>query len=223
MSLLLRIFPFMLMLISHAVSAGGVTVGGTRLIYDGSKKEASLNITSTDNAPYLIQSWVEPQDGTTQKAPFIITPPLFKLEANEQNILRVIRIGGNLPEDRESLFWLSVKVIPSSDNDSSANTLQVAVRTRIKLIYRPGSLKGIPEDMADKLTWSRSGNKLTVNNPTPFIMNFQSVSIGGQNVKNPTWVMPYEKATYTAPESASGQVSWSIISDFGGVGNKHHE
>lgn len=58
----------------------GVVVGGTRLIYDGGKKESALNINNPDAVPYLIQSWVDAQEGDSAKAPFIITPPLFRLD-----------------------------------------------------------------------------------------------------------------------------------------------
>ncbi len=51
---------------------------------------------------------------THVKAPFLITPPLFRLDAKQENVLRIIRTGGNLPADRESLFWLNIKSIPSS-------------------------------------------------------------------------------------------------------------
>lgn len=119
------------------------------------------------------------------KAPFLITPPLFRLDAKEDNVLRVVRTGGNLPEDRESLYWLNIKAIPSSKHVEGVNTLQIAINTRIKLLYRPSAVKGRPEDVADKLEWHREGNDFVVNNPTPFFMNFQTVTLNGQKVKKP--------------------------------------
>lgn len=223
MNIWLKTLAFPLLLIgslAQAAQPGGVTVGGTRLIYDGGKKEASLSVTNSDTNPYLIQSWAETQSGGTEKAPFIVTPPLYRLEGNQQNVMRIVRTGGNLPEDRESLYWLNVKSIPAvGGNKDSANTLQIAVKTRIKLIYRPAGLKGVPEDVADKLTWSQSGQRLTVTNPTPFVMNFQQVKVGGQDVKDATFVLPMSSATFTT--LASGSVSWKIITDYGGVGNVH--
>ncbi|HAW2355779.1 TPA: fimbria/pilus periplasmic chaperone [Citrobacter amalonaticus] len=212
---------FPLMLLSALVHAGGVTVGGTRLIYDGAKKEAIINVTSTDASPYLIQSWVDSVEGDHQKVPFIITPPLFRIEGNEQNMLRVVRTGGNLPKDRESLYWLNIKAIPSGNKNEESNALQIAVKTRIKLIYRPEGLKGVPEDVAGKLTWSQAGSRLTVTNPTPFIMNFWSVSVGSRDIKVKTYVMPFSQTTFSVPEGASGIISWKLISDYGGAGSAH--
>ena len=204
-----------------AAESGGVTVGGTRLIYDGSKKEASLSVTNSDTNPYLIQSWVEAQTEGGEKAPFIITPPLFRLEGNQQNVLRIVRTGGNLPEDRESLYWMDIKSIPTATKKEGVNTLQIAVKTRIKLIYRPKGLGDSPESVTDKLTWHQSGNKLTVTNPTPFVMNFQQVKVGGREIPDVTYVMPMSQASFTVPNGVSGKVSWRLITDYGGISDEH--
>lgn len=207
--------------LAQAAEVGGVTIGGTRLIYNGGKKEASLNVTNTDTNPYLIQSWAETQNGGAEKAPFIVTPPLFRLEGNQQNLLRIVRTGASLPEDRESFYWLNIKSIPAGSKNEGTNTLQIAVKTRIKLLYRPESLKGMPEEVTNKLTWSQSGTRLTVNNPTPFVMNFQQVKVGGHEIKGITYVLPMAQATFTTPANVSGPVSWKLISDYGGTGAEH--
>ncbi|EHU18132.1 fimbrial chaperone [Escherichia coli DEC1D] len=50
------------------------------MIYDGNKKEASLTVQNKNKSEeFLIQSWVDDATGS-KKTPFIITPPLFKLE-----------------------------------------------------------------------------------------------------------------------------------------------
>ena len=219
-----KILPIILLLNIASVFAaesGGVTVGGTRLIYDGSKKEASLSVTNSDSNPYLIQSWVEAKTEGGEKAPFIITPPLFRLEGNQQNVLRIVRTGGSLPEDRESLYWMDIKSIPASAKKEGVNTLQIAVKTRIKLIYRPKGLGESPESVTDKLTWHQSGGTLTVNNPTPFVMNFQQVKVGGRDIPDVTYVMPMSQTSFTVPNGVSGKVSWRLITDYGGIGDEH--
>lgn len=204
------------------VAQAGVIIGGTRLIYDGGKKESSLSVNNKDTAPFLIQSWVETTGGGAEKAPFMITPPLFRLDGGQQNVLRVIRVGGNLAGDKESLYWLNIKSIPSSEEKEGQNTLQVAVKTRIKLIYRPEGLKGIPEEMTEKLKWQRSGNQLQVTNPTPFYMNFQEVVIGGKVIKDATYIAPMSSTSFAMPAGVTGSsVSWKIINDFGGIGALH--
>ncbi|OAT19406.1 putative fimbrial chaparone [Buttiauxella noackiae ATCC 51607] len=210
------------LLISAGLAQAGMIVGGTRLIYNGSKKESSLKVSNPDRQPYLIQSWVEPATDGAEKAPFVITPPLFRLDGGQENVLRVVRVGGNLPQDRETLYWMSIKSIPSAEKDQSKNTLQIAVKTRIKLIYRPQSLKGVPEELTEKLTWQRIGNRLQVSNPTLFYMNFQSVTVGNNTLSEATYVAPMSNASFALPAGGGSGVAWKIINDYGGVGNLHH-
>lgn len=211
-------------LISALVSGlaqANVTVGATRLVYDGGKKEASLSVTNSGTSPYLIQSWVDPENAPG-KAPFIITPPLFRLDGGQNNLLRVVRTGGNIPENRETLFWINVKSIPSTSEKTTQNTLQLAVNTKLKLIYRPSSLKGIPEEVAQTLKWKRTGNQIEVFNPTLFYMNFSKVQVNGKDVRA-TYVAPESSASFALPQGVSGgDITWSVINDYGGAGNLWH-
>lgn len=206
---------------SMATAHAGVIVGGTRVIYNAEKKETSLSVKNPDSYSYLIQSWVDNGENDNNKAPFIITPPLFRLGGNEENKLRIIRTGGNLPEDRESMFWMNIKTIPATEKQENVNTLQIAVKTRIKLIYRPKALAETPEKLADKLTWSLSAQHLTVSNPTAYYMNFSEVKVGSGTVSDATYVAPMSSATFTLPAGAKGDISWKIISDFGAAGDIH--
>ena len=78
-----------------------------------------------------------------KKHRFIITPPLFKLDPDKNNVLRIVNIEDTLPKDRESVYWINVKAIPAkSAENENKNVLQIAVRTRLKLFYRPKGLPG---------------------------------------------------------------------------------
>lgn len=206
------------LLLVAATAHAGVIINGTRLVYLGDKKESSIGLSNPDTTDYLVQSWVDSGGKNLAKAPFMITPPLFRLDAKEDNVLRVIRTGGNLPEDRESLYWLNIKAIPSSKHVEGMNTLQIAINTRIKLLYRPSAVKGRPEEVAEKLEWHREGNDLVVNNPTPFYMNFQSVTLNGHKVTKATWAVPKTETHFALPANTGGNtVAWSIITDYGSI------
>uniref|UniRef100_UPI00203C9232 fimbrial biogenesis chaperone n=1 Tax=Enterobacter hormaechei TaxID=158836 RepID=UPI00203C9232 len=79
--------------------------------------------------------------------------PLFRMDAGKTNALRIIYNGAPLPQDRESLFWINVKTIPSSSRED-INKLQIAVNTRIKLFYRPSNLMDEPTDISKNVQWS---------------------------------------------------------------------
>lgn len=198
----------------------GVIIGGTRVIFEGTKKETIINITNPDNTPYLIQSWIDMQDGVSGKAPFIITPPLYRLDGGQKNLERIV-MTGSLPQAQESLFWLNIKAIPSASKQM--NALQIAVKTRIKLIYRPEGLRAsTPEEQANKLTWQQSGNAIQVNNPTPYVINFNEITLGGRKLDDVTYVLPGASARFLLPEGVSGHsLTFKVINDYGSPGTAH--
>lgn len=96
-------------------SAGGIVLGGTRLIYPMDAKQATLSVrNSSQETSYLVQSWTENAQGN-KSTDFIITPPLYVSNPGDQNMLRVIFGGPSLPQDRETLYYFNAKAIPSVD------------------------------------------------------------------------------------------------------------
>lgn len=204
-------------LASFAARAG-IVIGGTRVIYDGDKKETSASIRNPEKSGvYLVQSWVDNGENGG-KAPFIVTPPLFRINPGEENMLRIVRTGGDLPGNRESVFWLNVKSIPATDDSQPhTNVLQVVVKSRIKLFYRPAGLEGQPETAYHRLSVSHSGNHLTVSNPTPYYVTLFTLKVDGQEIKDADMVPPNGSASFTLPSASASTVSWQAISDYGGV------
>lgn len=202
---------------SSIYAHAGTVIGGTRVIYDGGKKESAISISNPgDSGIYLIQSWVDTGNPET-KAPFIVTPPLFRIDPNEENILRIVYTGENLPKDRESIFWLNVKSIPSTEEKASENTLQIIVKSRVKVFYRPSKLSGKPIEAYQKLTFSRNGSQLRINNPTPYFVTFYSLKVDGKEVKEVEMVPPKETIAVSLPVGSASQVSWETINDYGGI------
>ncbi|ENE1421907.1 molecular chaperone [Salmonella enterica] len=203
-----------------AGASAGVVIGGTRVVYDGNKKETAISVDNPDGTPYLIQSWIETHSGGAEKAPFVITPPLYRLNKGQKNVERILLVG-SVPQDKESLYWLNIKSIPSAT--PGENTLQIAVKTRIKLIYRPAALKGIvPEQLANKLSWQRSGNQIVVTNPTNYVMNFNEITVGGKKLDDASYVLPGSVARFNLPSGTSdGSVKFKIINDYGSAGETH--
>ena len=96
--------------------AGGIVLERTRVIYDAGKKEAALPVANrSENLPYLLQSWVDNVQGTA-RGPFIITPPLFRLDAGSDSSLRIIKSSGNIANNKESLFLLTFAPFPPKVN-----------------------------------------------------------------------------------------------------------
>lgn len=214
-------------LLFASASHAGVSIGGTRLIFPGDKKEVSLTVANSDKgSPVLIQSWVDEGENSKVKAPFIVTPPLFRLDPGKENILRAVRTGGKLAEDRETLYWLNIKSIPSAKkSEVQSNVLQLAIKNRLKFIYRPNSVVGSPEENANKLVWKRIGNQIQATNPTPFYMNLSMLVIGGKtylpSLPEQTYIAPRSVHLYNIPSGTSNNnVKWKVINDYGGAGEE---
>ncbi|MGL4683535.1 MAG: long polar fimbrial biogenesis chaperone LpfB [Hafnia alvei] len=203
--------------------AGGVALSSTRVIYDGNKKEASLTVNNkSSNEEFLIQSWIDDINGS-KKTPFIITPPLFKLNPTKNNVLRIVKTGDSLPADRESVYWINVKSIPAKSDDSKdRNVLQIAVRTRLKLFYRPAGLTGSSMDGWSQLRFSRAGNgQLKVENPSAFNLTFNDLYANGTEIKKAGMVPAKGSVSIDLPTKnvVVTEVKYNIINDFGTAGD----
>ncbi|HFO6565969.1 TPA: fimbria/pilus periplasmic chaperone, partial [Escherichia coli] len=205
-----------------------VQLGATRVIYNPESSGATLTVTNQQNYPMLVQSEVLSEDQKS-RAPFIITPPLFRLDAQQSSKLRIVRTGGNFPEDRETLQWICVKGIPpknddiwardtsgkESSQDSISLQLQFSVNSCIKMFIRPSSLKGNPDDFANRIYWEKHGDKLKGNNPTPFYMNISELSVGNKKISHRHYIPPFSSYEFDYPKSATGQIQWRVMTDYG--------
>lgn len=192
----------------------GVIIGGTRVIYLEGNKDVSISVQNPDKIPYLIQSWIEDAQGGKQ-SDFTITPPLFRLNQEKNNALRIFLTENKLPNNQESLFWLNIKTIPATER--TENSLQIAFKTQMKLIYRPASIKNVNfSEEQKKLVWSKNGNDVIVKNPTPYYINFQSVSFNSKKAEDISYVAPFQSTSFKINDSsAHGIIKWEIINDYG--------
>ncbi|HDS6625521.1 TPA: molecular chaperone, partial [Proteus mirabilis] len=187
---------------------------GTRVIYNEGNKNVSINVKNPDKMPYLIQSWIDDFEEKKQSK-FTITPPLFRLNPDKENTLRIFLTEEGLPSDQESLFWLNIKTIPATEK--TENSLQIAFKTQMKLIYRPKSLKDVNfEEEQKKLSWSKERGKVIVYNPTPYFMNFQTIKFNGKLVDDVSYAKPFSTKSFDINDNNEhGLISWELINDYG--------
>lgn len=199
----------------------GVNVGSTRVVFQSKEKEASLALSNSgeDGVPYLVQSWVSPFDNRDDSSDeFIITPPLFRLDAKSQNNLRIIATHTqNLPTDKESLFLVNVKAIPAmSAEQRNQNVLQIALKTTIKMFYRPANLKGTLPQAVEQLQWRAEGGKLTVHNPSGFNVVVSELLINNSASKGmPEVIKPLSTVTTPIALKNSDTLVLSYINEYG--------
>lgn len=218
--------------LSSAVYAG-IQVGGTRVIFDASqdKRDTSLSVRNKGDTPYVIQAFTDDGLPGGSKTPFVVTPGLFRLDAGKEQLLQVRHVATQVrpPVDRESVYWLNIKEIPTKAHaEGDNNTLQIAVLTRIKLFYRPAGLAGSATDSPAQLQWSvvpeaiGHGRALKVSNPTPYYVTFSHINIAGSSgeVINIDMVAPHSDLVIpvrSAPSNGPIQFTYTTINEHGAV------
>lgn len=213
-----------------------VIVHGTRVIYPGAQREVTVRLENTGQRPSLVQAWLDDGDHTAAPeqaaVPFNMTPPIFRLDAGKQQVLRLMQAGAALPQDRESLFWLNALEIPPRVQGEGINHLQFSFRTRIRLIYRPASLDDrAARSASDQLKWSLVDNPqgpglaLRAENPTPYYVNFARIGVraGGRHYEHPDigLVPPLSSEIFPLEglnaRPGNAQVEVQVVNDHGGT------
>ena len=213
-----------------------VVIDGTRVVFPAQQGEVTVRLSNDSDKPAVIEAWIDRGDPRSTpdsvRTPFLITPPLFRMEPHKDQSLRVLYIQGQqpLPTDRESLFWLNVLEIPPKPTGpqyAGKNYLQFAIRSRLKLFYRPAKLAGDSTTAPDRLTFKAalSGQSvaLVAHNPTPYYITIVGLSLGsaGHSVlATPGMVAPFgnlELKLKDVPHApAAGTiVVFTTINDYG--------
>lgn len=217
-------------------ASASVVLSSTRIIYGENDPEAVVKVVNDGAAPSLLQVWLDdgnPQDGPDDaETPFVVSPPITRVEPGKAQTLRIHKVDDGLPRDRESVFWLNVLDIPPKglSADAKKNALRVAFRTRIKLFYRPGGLEGNAADAAAEIQWKvrrQSGGALELEafNPTPFHVNYVGLKIGadqkeGSATEAGMMIRPGTRRTYRfdgIDANRANGLEYVFVNDFGGT------
>lgn len=215
-------------------ASADIVISGTRIVYPQSSKDVIVNLDNRGNKPLLVQTWLDDgRDGTNPqelKLPFVITPPVSRIDPDKGQSVRISYMGSTLPQDRESLFWFNVLEIPpkaKAKEGESLNQLQLAFRTRIKLFFRPDGLKGTPGDAAANLKWQqkKEGNTLSLfaQNDSPYNVSISGVEFTGGGKKysvDSKSILPYSGISMPVKgltNSMSGTIIYHTINDNGGT------
>jgi P pilus assembly chaperone PapD len=200
-----------------------IALDRTRVIFDGDQKSISLSISNQNKElPYLAQGWIEDAEGQKVTSPLMVLPPLQRVEpgAKSQVKIQATPDVARLPQDRETVFYFNLREIPPKSG--KANTLQIALQTRIKLFYRPAALVSRDaKPWQEKLTLTRVGDKYQVNNPTPYFITLATATatLGGKEVPgvNPMMIAPKSDALLGGSAATLGNSPvLTYINDYGG-------
>ncbi|EIY1065510.1 molecular chaperone [Escherichia coli] len=218
----------------------GISLQSTRVIYQATKKRGiTFTVTNDTQRSYLVQSRVVPwsygpvKDELTEehfRVPFVVTPPLSRIEAGDTLSLHIRQFENTLPKNRESVFAFQIKSIPGQSDGLGDKKMPplargepakvvLALQNTLKLFYRPD---GLPEYDAElisqSLQFQRKGNQLVVMNPSAFYVTFYALTVGNKAVEDKAllnMVPPFGEQTYPLKKiSLPGEVRWRILDDY---------
>lgn len=208
--------------------AGAASFGPreSMLIFDGRKNSSSYRLDNTDtHLPWLVQAWIE---DVTEKRTDIFTsvPLIFRVEPSSSFTVRIVK-KGSVPEDRETLYWAVSNSLPGSErseqkaeDDKISAQLSLAYRFKVPMIYRPAALAGKPQQ-PESLQWhADKGGKMTVHNPTPYVVQLNYVSVDGKRHqgKGVSWfISPDKSVTVDVSAGAGSRIKYGVVNDYGAV------
>lgn len=218
---------FVLLMLSQTGNVNAaIGLDRTRVVFDGSKDAASMTITNNNTQlPYLAQGWIEDEQGNKITSPLIVLPPVQRLEPGKKSQVKVQALPAvkSLPQDRETVYYFNLREIPPRSD--KANSLQIALQTRIKLFYRPASIVPSQQERSDpwqkQLILTREADDFQVNNPTPYYITLIDARSSKEGKTSPGFepLMVPPKGTLKLGVSAAalGSKPWlTYVNDYGG-------
>jgi chaperone protein EcpD len=209
-----------------------VVIAGTRVVYNATDSEVTLKLSNVGKSPALTQVWLDKGDPKADPSkldlPFILTPPLARIDPDKSQTIRIAYTGEELPKDRETLFWFNVLEVPPKPTatDVGQNYVQLAFRSRLKFFFRPAGLLGSADAAPGKLNWhlgDQDGKPvLQVSNPTPYHVTIIEAHVGeGEHAPKfdaGDMVAPGAQANLplSGTPAAGGKVSFTTLNDYGG-------
>ncbi|RQS09805.1 molecular chaperone [Burkholderia sp. Bp9002] len=209
--------------------------GQNRFIMKGSRM--TVPITNQGNAPALAQISLDWGDANRSGSlPFMIDKPLLRLEPGRTGTVEIYYQGDGLPADRESYVLLNVLDVPEAPRNN--NVLQIALRHRFKLLYRP-KLKQTTDEAIAELTWELQGQgtPLRADNPSPYYLTLSDIEIigtDGQSCGKPIehlMLPPFSHHIFDTVTCSADSLRYRLVSDGGNMrpyqtplaaGNKRH-
>ncbi|WP_311751946.1 molecular chaperone [Proteus columbae] len=196
-----------------------IEINKDKFIFIESKNQEIIEIKNNTNSDYFIQSWISFYDENNDtELPFMITPPLFKIEKDENYSLKIFKTDEIEKKDRETLYRINIKRIPVlSDSDENKNLLHISMNSVYNLIYRPISIEENAKDAYNKIEFLKNkNNEFIINNPTPYFITLLNIRYNGVLLINKSkTIPPFKKHNTKNTIKGNGLIKWKTIDQYG--------
>ncbi|HEI8868462.1 molecular chaperone [Serratia sp. AKBS12] len=224
----MRIFLFSLLVVVSLIGQlahASVVLTGTRIIYQAQLKEKTLHFTNKGSNPYIVQLNIEENLSDNKNSDmFVVTPNVFRIEPGKAQTVRLIYTGNKTQDGKEQISLLSFSQLPAVNTDKSgANSLVLAITSKVKIFYRPQASSRGAADIAEQLTFRQQGKYMIVSNPSSYFAVIRSASLSLNNktfpLANSLMIPPGETEKWPIPAALShlqgSTLILSLVNDYG--------
>ncbi|EOA8958779.1 fimbria/pilus periplasmic chaperone [Vibrio harveyi] len=197
-----------------------LSLDATRYIFKGDKAVLSPVVENQSERDFGAQVWLENIVEKDTRPTFIATPSFFKVKGKGRQVFRIMKASDHMPKDKESIYWLNLQEIPPKKKGSG---IAMAIRTKVKMIYRPEAIVKDRRGAEKNLTVSYLPGERWLENTTPYIFAIDSVTdskgkkikFNKKDVKALTMFMPGDRVNVTGYTVKSV----NAVGDYGALKN----
>lgn len=198
-------------LLISGVSQAAVVMNTSRIVMEGIS-EKTVTFDNTSENPYIVQI----ESDNNQKPDFVAMPPIFKIKEKGGQTVKIKLSSSSLPQDKESVFYMNFTQIPGvRKNQDDSNRLNIVIRSRLKIIYRPKSVNAFSEKEESKVSYIVQSGKLIVSNNSPNVLSIREISNGKHVLAKTITLLPGGNYSTLIKDRLSGPLRAVIINDYG--------
>ncbi|MFU0921328.1 fimbria/pilus chaperone family protein [Kluyvera sichuanensis] len=196
--------------------ANGMVPDTSLLIINESDKSSSIDVTNTDTTPDLLYTNIVdlPDDKGTR---LVATDPVVRVEPGQKQLVRFI-LQTDEPLTVEHMKRVTFEGIPPKHDNS--HEVSINIRQDIPVLIHPASLP-VVKDAWKLLNWTRNGNKITVNNPSSYVVRLSEEAFLLPSTTKfdlgKTYILPGQSITIDVKKNTSNEshVKFSPASRYG--------
>ena len=129
-----------------------IEIDSSRVVYNEGQPSATVSVRNKSDIPYLVSVNVTTFCGEGQTCPstedFMASPGFRVIHPGENYPFRVVKLAEKLASDRESLYLVEFKLLPSeaklSEEELRSSRVNFVMAGAMKLFWRPKALADSP-------------------------------------------------------------------------------
>lgn len=206
---------FISVVFSSVVNASGVQLSTTRIVLKDGETKASYGLTNHANTPILASATISNFDGSPSAA-FVVSPSLYQVQPKKTNQGQIVLVS-SLPQNKESVFWLTVKTVNSESNETrNTSTMHIALAQSIKVFYRPKGLGATCKTSLKDLNWQMTKDGIKASNASKISFSIVNVKDANNKIyKVGDTIMPLSDKEWKVDHKGVSINSFTYVDEYG--------